>query len=221
MPEVDQGDIGPINIEVGEGEVVVKQEYSENVRVKQEPVVVQGARVVVQNKVGHSRMINEKRGWRLRRRSGELDEVPLNCNRVKEENLEDGGAIAGDVTGGDVGQHVEPLMAGLDVEEGEGDREVDTESKDEVKVTDQVGLVLVQHNSKYKWPGLIVGREGTHVRVKLFNKSGLKGRLTLVDQDAVTDFEYSDELDDVVKSSNNNELKNGFKKALSVLNKRS
>ena len=75
--------------------------------------------------------------------------------------------------------------------------------------------------AKYKWPGLIVGRKGTQVRVKLFNKSGLKGKLTLVDQDAITDFVYSKELADVVKSSNNNELKTGFKKALSVLNERS
>ena len=146
MPEVEQEDIGPINIEEGEEEVVVKQEYSETVRVKREPVVIKGARVDVQNKVGHSRMIKntyhvmaigERREWRIRRRSGELDEVPLSCKRVKEENLEDGGAVAGDVAGGEVGQHVEPLMAGLDVEEGEGDQEVDTESKDEVKVTDQ------------------------------------------------------------------------------------
>ena len=145
----------------------------------------------------------------------------MNKQHTKEENLEDGGAVAGDVTGGEVGQHVEPLMAGLNVEGGEGDQEVNTEPQDEVEVADQVGLVLVQPNSKYKWPGLIVGREGTQVRVKLFNKSGLKGRLTLVDQDAVTKFVYSDELDGVVKSSNNNELKNGFKKALSVLNERS
>ena len=40
---------------------MVKEEFGENVtvivRVKQEPVVVQGVRVVVQNKVGHSREI--------------------------------------------------------------------------------------------------------------------------------------------------------------------
>ena len=67
----------------------------------------------------------------------------------------------------------------------------------------------------------------TLLQVDVFDKHGLKLGLSLklglrvVHQDAVTDFVYSDELDDVVKSSNNNELKNGFKKALSVLNERS
>ena len=79
-------DVGDINIAIGGGEEgemgivlnaeMVKEEFGENVRVKQEPVVVQGVRVDVQNKVGHSREIkntyqvmtrDEKRGWRIRR----------------------------------------------------------------------------------------------------------------------------------------------------------
>ena len=110
-------------------------------------------------------------------------------------------------------------MAGLNVGEGaRGAQEVETDAKDEaeddaVEVTGEGDLVLVQHNT-YKWPGLIVGREGTQVEVRLFNKLGLKGRLTLVDQDDVTEFVYSDELALLVNNSNNNELKYGFKKAL-------
>ena len=38
--------------------------------------------------------------------------------------------------------------------------------------------------------------------------------MTLVDQDDVTEFVYSDELASLVNNSNNNELKHGFKKAL-------
>ena len=98
--EVNQEvDIGDINIDV------VKEEFGENVRVKQEPVVVQGVRVDVQNKVGHSREIkntyqamtrDEKRGWRIRKRSGDFDEADeVTRIREKEENLEDEGAVGG------------------------------------------------------------------------------------------------------------------------------
>ena len=201
----------------------VKEEFGENVRVKQEPVVVKGAGVSVQNKVGHSREIkntyqvmtrDERRGWRIRKRSGEFDEENLTLLRVKEENSDHdvGGA------GGEVG---ELQMAGLNVGEGpRGAQEVETASSDDVEdnaveVTDKGDLVLVQKN-KYKWPAIIHGREATKVQVQLFNKEGLKGKLISVDQVDVTEFVYSDELASVVNSSNNNELKNAFKKALEL-----
>ena len=188
----------------------VKEEFGENVRVKQEPVVVKGARVSVQNKVGHSREIkntyqvmtrDERRGWRIRKRSGEFDEENLTLLRVKEENSDNG--VGG--AGGEVG---ELQMAGLNVGEGpRGAQEVETASSDDVEdnaveVTDKGDLVLVQKN-KYKWPAIIHGRE----------EEGLKGKLIFVDEDDVTEFVYSDELASVVNSSNNNELKNAFKKA--------
>ena len=62
----------------------------------------------------------------------------------------------------------------------------------------------VSRDPEYKWPALIVGREGTQVKVKLFNKN--KG--ILVDPDDVSDFVYMDH------TNSNNELKNGFKMAL-------
>ena len=72
--------------------------------------------------------------------------------------------------------------------------------------------MLVKYN-KYTWPGLIVGRE---LLVKLFDKVGLsQGKLRLVDQDAVTEFDYTEDLQRIVKVSNNTELKTAFKKALS------
>ena len=151
-------------------------------------MVVKGARVSVQNKVGHSREIkntyqvmtrDERRGWRIRKRSGEFDEENLTLLRVKEENSDhDVGGAGGEVT-------------------------------------DKGHLVLVQHNKcKYKWPAIIHGREGSQVQLKKLNKEGLRGKLIFVDQDDVTEFVYSDELASVVNSSNNNELKNAFKKAL-------
>ena len=76
--------------------------------------------------------------------------------------------------------------------------------------------MLVKYN-KYTWPGLIVGRENNgKLLVKLFDKVGLsQGKLRLVDQDAVTEFDYTEDLQRIVKVSNNTELKTAFKKALS------
>ena len=76
--------------------------------------------------------------------------------------------------------------------------------------------MLVKYN-KYTWPGLIVGREENgKLLVKLFDKVGLsQGKLRLVDQDAVTEFDYTEDLQRIVKVSNNTELKTAFKKALS------
>ena len=200
----------------------IKEEYCENVRVKEEPVD-QGVRpllrVSVQNKVGFSSEIkntfkvmgrDERRGWRRRRRSGEYDEEDF-TPRVKEENPEDAGGSeeAGYATGFEVD---EVQMAGLDVGQGtSGAQEVETESSDEVE-DDAVGvtdkdrgeLVLVQHH-KYKWPALILGREGTRVKVQLFNKNRKE---ILVDPDDVSEFVYMDHT-----NSNLNELKNGFKMA--------
>ena len=131
----------------------IKEEYCENVRVKKEPVD-QGVRpllrVSVQNKVGFSSEIkntfkvmgrDERRGWRRRRRSGEYDEEDF-TPRVKEENPEDAGGSeeAGYATGFEVD---EVQMADLNVGEGTtGAQEVETESSDEaedvaVEVTDK------------------------------------------------------------------------------------
>ena len=76
--------------------------------------------------------------------------------------------------------------------------------------------MLVKYN-KYTWPGLIDGREDNgQLLVKLFDKVGLsQGKLRLVDQDAVTEFDYTEDLQRIVKVSNNTELKTAFKKALS------
>ena len=134
----------------------VKEEFGENVRVKQEPVVVKGARVSVQNKVGHSREIkntyqvmtrDERRGWRIRKRSGEFDEENLTL-RVKEENPDHVGAVGG--AGGEVG---ELQMADLNVGEGpRGAQEVETESSDEaeddaVEVTRPVSVCFLFRTS--------------------------------------------------------------------------
>ena len=189
----------------------IKEEYGENVR----PPL----RLDVQNKVGFSSEIkntfkvmgrDERRGWRRRRRSGEYEEGDFTLRVKKEENPEDAGGSeeAGYATGFEVD---EVQMAGLDVGQGtSGAQEVETESSDEVEddaveVTDKGKLVLVQHN-KYKWPALILGREGTRVKVQLFNKNRKE---ILVDPDDVSEFVYMDHT-----NSNLNELKNGFKMAL-------
>jgi len=54
-------------------------------------------------------------------------------------------------------------------------------------------LVLVKYN-KYTWPGQIVGREDNgKLLVKLFDKAGLsQGKLRSVDQDAVTQFDFTE-----------------------------
>ena len=60
-----------------------------------------------------------------------------------------------------------------DQEESESEDEVEDDNA--VATTDKENLVLVQHN-KYKWPGLMVGKEGAAFRkVRLFDKQ-VEGR---------------------------------------------
>ena len=190
---------GPaINEESAENETGSRQIKEETVFVDVGGVM----RVDMQNKIGFSRMIknsgqamtrDEMREDRRRRRSGEVwEEV-----RVKEENSETGATLGGD-----------PVAAEGEVEEQVGPSE---EGDDQDKE-----LMLVKYN-KYTWPGLIDGREDNgQLLVKLFDKVGLsQGKLRLVDQDAVTEFDYTEDLQRIVKVSNNTELKTAFKKALS------
>ena len=76
-------------------------------------------------------------------------------------------------------------------------------------------VVLVQTKSKYKWPGRVVGSDGTQLTVQLFDKPGLKGRLRSFEAASVEVFEYSIELNDLVQNTTNQELKTAYKKALS------
>ena len=78
-------------------------------------------------------------------------------------------------------------------------------------------LVLVQTKSEYKWPGLVVGSNGTQLTVQLFDKPGLKGQRRSFEASAVEVFQYSRELDDMVQTTTNNELKNAYKKALDIV----
>ena len=119
--------------------------------------------------------------------------------RVKEENSETGATLGGD-----------PVAAEGEVEEQVGLPE-DGDDQDKE-------LVLVKYNkSKYTWPGLIIGREDNgKLLVKLFDKVGLsQGKRRLVDQDAVTEFDFTEDLQRIVQMSNNAELKTAFGKALS------
>ena len=191
----------------------IKEEYAEdetiNRQIKEEAVFVLVQRVDVQNKIGFSGMIknsgqamtrDEKKEDRRRRRSGEVvEEVRVKTEvRVKEENSETGATLGGD-----------PVAAEVEVEEQAVPSE---EGGDQDKE-----LVLVKTNkSKYTWPGLIVGIEDNGILVKLFDKVGLsQGKLRSVDQDAVTEFDFTEDLQRIVQMSNNAELKTAFGKARS------
>ena len=89
-----------------------------------------------------------------------------------------------------------------DQEEVEGEEEVEK-------------VVLVQ--TKSKWPGLVVGSDGTQLTVQLFDKPGLKGQQRSFEASAVEFFQWSNELDDLVENTTNQELKNAYKKALGVV----
>ena len=119
--------------------------------------------------------------------------------RVKEENSETGATLGGDPVAAEGGEMEEQV--GLPEEGDDQDKE----------------LVLVKYNkSKYTWPGLIVGREDNGILVKLFDKVGLsQGKRRLVDQDAVTEFDFTEDLQRIVQMSNNAELKTAFGKARS------
>ena len=207
----------PVKVEYAEEETVsrqIKEEYAGgetiNRQIKKEKPFAPVPKMDVQNKIGSSRMIknsgqamtrDEKREDRRRRRSGEvMEEVRVKEEvKVKEENFETGDTLGGD-----------PVAAEVEVEEQAVPSE---EGGDQDKE-----LVLVKTNkSKYTWPGLIDGREDNgQLLVKLFDKVGLsQGKLRSVDQDAVTEFDYTENLRQIVQMSNNAELKTAFGKARS------
>ena len=78
-------------------------------------------------------------------------------------------------------------------------------------------VVLVQTKSKYKWPGRVVGSDGTQLTVQLFDKHGLKGQQRSFEASAVEVFQWSNELDDFVEKTGNHELQNAYKKALKIV----
>ena len=95
--------------------------------------------------------------------------------------------------------------------------DVDSDVEDLYAVPAPGTVVLVQTKSKYKWPGRVVGSDGTQLTVQLFDKPGLKGQRRSFEASAVEVFQYSRELDDMVQTTTNNELKNAYKKALDIV----
>ena len=113
-----------------------------------------------------------------------------------------------DVGGEQAASNVVAPMANVsleaDQEEVEGEEEVEK-------------VVLVQTKSKYKWPGLVVGSDGTQLTVQLFDKHGLKGQQRSFEASAVEVFQWSNELDDLVENTGNHELRNAYNKALKIV----
>ena len=93
-------------------------------------------------------------------------------------------------------------------EEGEGEQGPGVQGKG--------ALVLVQTKSKYKWPGLIVGSNGTQWTIQLFDKEGLNGRTRIFEADAVQPFVYTAEMDEY-QLSTNCEVRQAYSTALKIM----
>ena len=105
-----------------------------------------------------------------------------------------------------------------DQEEGGGQEasEVEEHGQEPAALAPET-LVLVQTKSKYKWPGRVVGSDGTQLTVQLFDKPGLKGQQRSFEASAVEVFQWSNELDDTHETTTNQELKNAYNKALKIV----
>ena len=95
--------------------------------------------------------------------------------------------------------------------------DVDSDVEDLYAVPAPGTVVLVQTKSKYKWPGRVVGSDGTQLTVQLFDKHGLKGQQRSFEASAVEVFQWSNELNDFVEKTGNHELQNAYKKALKIV----
>ena len=93
-------------------------------------------------------------------------------------------------------------------EEGEGE--------EGPRVQGKGAVVLVQTKSKYKWPGLIVGSNGTQWTIQLFDKEGLNGRTRIFEADAVQPFVYTAEMDEY-QLSTNCEVRQAYSTALKIM----
>ena len=106
-----------------------------------------------------------------------------------------------------------------DVREEVDAEDADSEVEELSTVVFEPGMLVLVQNNKYQWPGRVVDVGANSLfRVQLFDKPGLyDGKLRSFDSAAVKVFQYSNELKNIVQTSNNNELKQAFRKALRII----